>query len=91
VPGYLRYECNPVSVERAHNIVAQFRNYRALFIFQRSDFVGGGVFEVNCDDMASLTSSSGYSSRSSSILRFFGSSPLKLFATALNETFSVPE
>jgi hypothetical protein len=40
---------NPVGVERAHNIVAQFRNYRAHFIFQRGDFVGGSVFEVNCD------------------------------------------
>jgi hypothetical protein len=49
VAGYLRYKCNPVGVERAHNIVAQFRNYRAHFIFQRGDFVGGSVFEVNCD------------------------------------------
>jgi len=49
VAGYLRYECSPVSVERAHNMVARFRNYRALFILKRSDFVAGSVFEVNCD------------------------------------------
>jgi hypothetical protein len=30
-------------------MVARFRNYRALFIFQRGDFVRGSVFEVNCD------------------------------------------
>jgi hypothetical protein len=30
-------------------MVAGFRNYRALFIFQRGDIVGVSVFEVNCD------------------------------------------
>src|SRR5258705_8888907 len=49
VAGYLRYKCDPVGIERAHNIVAQFRNYRAHFIFQRGGFFGGSVFEVNCD------------------------------------------
>jgi hypothetical protein len=49
VAGYLRYKCNPVGIERAHNIVAPFRNYRANFIFQRRDFIGGSILEVNCD------------------------------------------
>jgi hypothetical protein len=49
VAGYFGYECSPVYVEWAHNMVAQFRNYRALFIFQRGDFVCVSVFEVNCD------------------------------------------
>ena len=30
-------------------MVARFRNYRPLFIFQRRDFVGRSVFEMNCD------------------------------------------
>jgi hypothetical protein len=30
-------------------MVAQFRNDRACLIFERGDFVGGSVFEVNCD------------------------------------------
>ena len=49
VAGYLGYKCSPVGVEWAHDMVARFRNYRTLFIFQRGDFVGGSVFEVNCD------------------------------------------
>jgi hypothetical protein len=49
VAGYLGYKCGSVGVERAHDIVAHFRNDRALFIFLRRDFVGGSVFEMNCD------------------------------------------
>ena len=49
VAGYLRYECSSVGVEWAYDMVARFRNDRACLIFQRGDFVGGSVFEVNCD------------------------------------------
>jgi hypothetical protein len=49
VAGDPRYECSPVGIERADNIVARFRNYRADLIFQRRDFVSGSVLEVNCD------------------------------------------
>jgi hypothetical protein len=49
VAGYLRYKCSPVGIEWAHNMVAQFWDYRADFIFQRRYFIGGSVFEVNCD------------------------------------------
>ncbi len=49
VAGYLRYKCSPVGVERAYDMVAHFGNYRAYFIFQRGDIVGGSVFKVNCD------------------------------------------
>jgi hypothetical protein len=49
VAGYLRYKCSPVGIERAHNMVAQLWDYRATFIFQRRDFIGGSILEVNCD------------------------------------------
>ena len=49
VPGYPRYECSPVGIERTHNMVARFRNYGADLIFQRRDFIGGSILEVNCD------------------------------------------
>ena len=49
VASYLRYKCSPVCIERAHDMVAQFRNYRATLIFQRRDFIGGSILEVNCD------------------------------------------
>jgi len=56
VAGYLRYKCSPVGIERAHNMVAQFWNYRADFILQRRDFIGGSVLEVNCNWHGRLTS-----------------------------------
>jgi hypothetical protein len=37
VTGYLRYKRNPVGVERAHNIVAQFRNYTNIVYLTRLD------------------------------------------------------
>jgi hypothetical protein len=49
IAGYLRYKCGSVGIERAHNMVAQFWKCRANFIFQRSDFIGGSILEVNCD------------------------------------------
>jgi hypothetical protein len=49
VASYLRYKCSPVGIERAHNMVTQFRNYGAGLIFQRRDFFGGSILEVNCD------------------------------------------
>ena len=49
VAGYSRYECSPVGIERAHNMVARSRNYGADLIFQRRDFTGGSILEVNCD------------------------------------------
>jgi hypothetical protein len=87
VAVYLRYKCNPVGVEWAHNIVAQFRNYRAHFIFQRRDFVGRSVFEVNCDRHGRLTSKP---QSTPSAVRFFLQLTLEAIATALmkHETFS---
>jgi hypothetical protein len=49
VAGYLRYKCGSVGIERTHNVVAHFRNYRANFIFKRRDFIGGSILEVDCD------------------------------------------
>lgn len=49
VAAYLRDECSPFGIEGADNMVARFRNDRACLIFQRGDFVGGSVFEVDCD------------------------------------------
>jgi hypothetical protein len=49
VAGYLRYKGRPVAIERTHDMVAQFRNYRADLIFHRRDFIRGSIFEVNCD------------------------------------------
>jgi hypothetical protein len=33
VARHLTYHCSPIGVERAHDMVARFRNYRAHFIF----------------------------------------------------------
>jgi hypothetical protein len=49
VASYLRDKCSSVGIERAHNMVAQFRNYRAHFIFQGCDFIGRSILEMNCD------------------------------------------
>jgi hypothetical protein len=49
VAAYLIYECSPVRVEWAHDIIALLRKDRAYFIFQRGDFIGGRILEVNCD------------------------------------------
>ena len=49
VAGHLRYKCGSVGIERTHNVVAQFRNYIANFIFKRRDFIGGSILEVDCD------------------------------------------
>jgi len=49
IAGDLGYKCGSVGIERAHNIVARFGNYRTDLIFQRRDFIGGSILEVNCD------------------------------------------
>jgi hypothetical protein len=62
VAGHLRYKCGSVRIERAHNMVARFRNYRTGLILQRRDFIGGSIFKVNCDWHDRLTSLTTYSS-----------------------------